>query len=841
MRFFGSSLASTAAIIALAPAAYAQDGNASEILPEAVAEGDRVDGAYAPGHGNDSGVSTIDRQEIEARTPGSGDVNQLLKILPTVQFDRHEGLAEPETIQDLHPAKISISGGRTYDNLITIDGIDANSRFDVHEDSPVSINEVAGNSAQTLWLDSELIGAVTLRDSNISAEYGRFTGGALDIQTRDSRREWGASAHVSYTSDELVNYVVSNGTQASFDASGDPLPEAPDFRKWRFGATMDVPLSDKGGLIFGVNRSRADVLYYRSANYNYEPGYRHSISDNFMLSGDYDLQPDLKLSGKLTYSPYESEAAHQNGINNLITTKGGGLAASLKLAATGNLRWTIKASFAHSDSSREAPPTNYNIPSDSSNGNFCSNASCTQGGFGDLDQKQDTYNLSARMAHDLGPGELRGGLDYQHINALRERPQTYRAYRSALVEDENENPIYPASIVCADGDSLTCVTGEYALGTYGEYRAYTADIDLDNVAAWMEYNVYLGPVDLRAGLRYDYESFLGNHNIAPRLAATWNAAPGWTVTLGANRYYGRSMLAYAIREQYPDNFSYERRGTYVGDQYVVSDSDWYLSKTSVPSGYSSSELDTPYSDELTASLGAPLLGGTARIKGIYRKTKKEFARSLRKQEEYVLETGDITTRRFYEMTNDGHSSYRGLSLEWLRQVGKHSFAINTNFSKTKSDTENYLETSFLLTEQDVDVVFNGEIISLVDLLNRNQRMEFASPFIVNASWSALWLDDRLTTNVNLRYRDGFSQIEDININETIDGRRYDVYDVVKYPDRINVDLNARFDVLRSTAGTLTADVRVSNLFNTIPSKDSVSISNPYQMGRSFWLGLKYRY
>ncbi|MXP08949.1 TonB-dependent receptor plug domain-containing protein [Pseudoblastomonas halimionae] len=842
MKCSATSLGAIALVLASSTPALAQaaqDAEEAEALPEAVAEGERVDDAYEIGTGNDSGVSTITRKEIEARTPGSGDVNQLLKILPSVQFDRNEGIADREAIQDLRPADISISGGRIYDNLVTIDGVDANSRLDISNDNPFNFNEVAGASAQTLWLDSELIGAITLRDSSVSAEYGRFTGGALDIQTREARRTFGASANVNYSSDALVNYIVSDGTRAAYEASGDPLPDAPEFRKWRFGVSLDAPIGDRGGLLVAANRSRADVLYFRSAGYDFEPGFRSSVSDSFLVSGNYDLAPDLVLSGQVSYSPYESEAANQNGIDNLITSKGGGLASNLRLTATGDVRWDIKASFAHNDTSRTAPPANYSIPSFSANGNVCSNTNCTQGGFGDLDQTQDTYGLTAKIGTDVGPGELRGGLDLQRIDVLRERPETAFAFSRALVEDADENPVPPSAIVCSEPDSLTCVTGEYALGQYSEYRAYTADIGIDSVGLWAEYDMSLGDVDLRAGVRYDYESFLGNHNVAPRLAATWNIAPGWEITGGANRYYGRSMLTYAIREQYPDNFIYRRTGTYVGGDYVVD--DWNLYRTSVSTGYSDSDLDTPYSDELTAAVTAPLLGGKLRAKGIYRDGRDEFAKSLRRVEDYVLETGATATRRFYVMTNDGRSEYRGVSLEWMRTFGKHTIALNTNLSKTSSNTENYLETSFDVEEEGEFVFYGGEVVDLVALLNENQRLEYASPFFINASWTALWFDDRLTTNVNLRYRDGFEQIEDTGVNETVDGRRYDVYDIVLYPERINVDLNAQIDVLRSSFGTLTADIRASNLLDTIPARNSVQISQPYQYGRSFWFGLKFRY
>lgn len=821
-----------AALAALAAPAGAQDTGSPEALPEAVAEGRQAEDAYEVGTGNQSGVSTIRRQEIEARTPGSGDVNQLLKIFPTVQFDRTEGTATREDLQDLRPADISIAGGRIYENLITIDGIDANSRLDVTEDNPFNFNEVAGNAAQTLWLDSELIGEITLRDSNVSAEFGRFTGGALEISTREARRAWGASANVSYTEDGLVNYLVSQPSLDAYAASGDPLPEPPEFRKWRFGGSVDVPLGERGGLLLAYNRSRADVLYRRTEAYGFEPAFRSSVSDNFLVSGNYDLGPDLVLSGQVTWSPYDSEAAAPNGIDNLIVSNGGGVGARLRLASSGAVRWDVTATFNHSDTSRTAPPANYSISSSTTNGGFCTSTNCTIGGFGDLDQTQDTYGLNAKIALDAGAGELRAGLDLQRVDALRERPETNFAYSRAILG---------ANIVCVDGEDLTCASGEYALSQYSEYRAYRAAVSIDAVGAWAEYDAALGPVDLRLGLRYDYESFLGNHNFAPRLAATWNLADDWTLTAGANRYYGRSMLAYALREQYPDNFIYRRAGQLVAGQRRFSNDQWSLFSTSVSTSYSQSDLDTPYSDELTAAVGAPLLGGTARLKGIVRWGKDEFARSLRQEEPYELENGDIATRRFFTLTNDGRSRYRGVSLEWVKTVGKHTFALNANYSTTRTNNADYFLSADDVEEEGELVVFQGEVVKLLELLEQNQRLEFASPLLVNASWTALWLDDRLTTNLNLRYRDGFEQLEATGASEVIDGTRYQVYDFVPYSDRINVDLNLQFAVLREAFGTLTLDARISNLFDTIPARDSAAISQPYQEGRSVWFGAKYRF
>jgi hypothetical protein len=381
----------------------------AETLPETLAEGDKADPSYELQRGNDTGTAIIRESEIKARAPGSGDVNQLLKALPTIQFDRSEGLASREAIQDIRPSNISISGGRIYENLITIDGIDANTRLDITESNPQHFAEPAGNSAQNLWLDSNLVGEIVVRDSNVSAEFGRFTGGALDIRNRDPKRQLSGNASVSYTADELVDFRISDASRTAL--GGAVLPERPSFRKWRFGASVDLPVSDDVAFLVAANRSRADVTYFRAATYGRTPYGQSSVSDNLMLRSVADLSATMKLTAQFTYSPYESESSADNGIDNLVTSKGGGLAGQLQLENSGATRWSVKARFSHNDSGRTASPNNYSIPSTTTNGAVCSSTNCTIGGFGNVDQWQNNLGLNFTAARDIGAGELRGGLD----------------------------------------------------------------------------------------------------------------------------------------------------------------------------------------------------------------------------------------------------------------------------------------------------------------------------------------------------------------------------------------------------------------------------------------------
>ncbi|SHL84745.1 MULTISPECIES: TonB-dependent receptor plug domain-containing protein [Sphingobium] len=828
------ALLASAALLPVQIATAQDSGTDARLLPEVVADGERTDDSYIMGTGADAGTTRITEKEIRARTPGSGDVNQLLKALPTIQFRSDEFLATEEDIQDIRPSDISISGGRYYDNLISIDGIDANARVDITQDSPQHYAEPAGASAQSLWVDANLVGEIVVRDSNISAEYGRFTGGVLDIRTRDPKRRFGFTSTLSYTSDALTHFKMSD---ASREAIGDDaMPGKPSFEKWRYGVTVDAPLNDDIGLLLGYNRSRADVIYTRNAKYGGTRYGQSSVSDNYLARLVYDIRTDLKLSGQFAYTPYESESSSASGVDNKVTSHGGGITSKLELAKSGDTNWSISASLSHSDTSRDASPTNYSIPSWTTNGNVCSNTNCTIGGFGNVDQWQNNYALTGRWSTPIGAGRLSLGADYQRIEVMRSRPDDNIAYSSGTSQAN------AANILCSDGNSMTCVTGEYALTTYSVYRAYRARVNLDSFAAWAQYQMELGDLTLRGGLRYDYESFLGNHNVSPRLSASYDLPwDGWNVTLGANRYYGRSMLAYALREQYPNTLTYRRTATTSGSSLVYADSDWYLYRASSAASYSDGNKKTPYSDELSAALTAGVLGGSLRVKGVYREAKDEFVRSAGETLTTTLEDGRTTTYTNYVVTNDGFSEYRGLSLEWTRSFGKHAIALSTNFSKTKSSNDDYIESDIDDLIENPLVVFDGAVRSYADVMAMNQRPDMAAPLIINATWTANWLDDRITTNMNLRYRSGFDRIEDTGRSATVDGTSYDLYDYVHYPDAFDMNMNAQVEVIRSRYGTLTADVRVANLLDNTPSPNSSSTSQPYQYGRSFWFGLNYRF
>ncbi len=363
---------------------------------------------------------------------------------------------------------------------------------------------------------------------------------------------------------------------------------------------------------------------------------------------------------------------------------------------------------------------------------------------------------------------------------------------------------------------------------------------MTDIGLWGEYRLLAGRFDVRAGLRYGHESFLGNSTWSPRISVAHDLPFGMTGTVGLNRYYGRSFLGYAIREQYPDNYTYQRTGRVAGAQRIFSE-NWTLSNTSKGTRYSDADLKTPYSDELTLALSGQLFGGEWRAKGILREGRDEFARSSSERLVYNPETGGTSTFTSYAVTNEGETSYQGLSLEYLRDFGRHTLSLSTNLSKTTTNAENYFETSDDDLFESEQVFYQGQVVSLLDILRENQRLDFASPFIVNASLSSSWWGGRLQTTLNGRFRDGFEQIGETGETTVVEGVRYDVWDVLEYDPSVTFNFNASLDIAKAGLGAATLDLRIDNVFDTIPNNNSVAIAQPYQLGRVMWVGLKVRY
>lgn len=776
----------------------------------------------------DSGRSVINRETISAGYEGGTDTTSLLQSLPFVQMDTERQDGSAEAAQSLRPSDFSISGGNYYDNSILIDGVSATSIMDVSSQSKNDFNEVFGQTSQTLYVDPTLIGSMDVLDSNVSARYGDFTGGVVDIKLRQPARKFGMSASGGLQNDSMVSYQkVGNG---------EIKKEKPDFTKYQSSLSVDLPVTERLFVLASISRSESAVAYQMSEKYG---GHRFETGDrssNYLLKAQYDYRDDLTLEGQLVYSPYRSEHQPDNSINSLNLNRSDGLSAYVAAnGVRGDRDWQHKLSYQLSDASREWDGDRYQWPSKAASVDWCDSTNCAEGGYGALNQTQQdiAYQFTSNLpltAGALAGGDLSFGAELRYTVAHKQRPQDNRYYSGGKVMNNG------VSANCSVDDPAC--RDDVVLSQYSDYAAYDARVELFSQAYWAEYFRRFGDVELRAGGRVSHDDFLGNLNVAPRLSANWAIIDDTYLTVGANRYYAANMVGYAIRSQYPNNYLYRRDvKTATGEV-----GNWELSSVSRGTDYSQGDLNTPYSDELTAALTFPApLDGHFRIKGVYRQNRDGFANSHREKVSFEPDDNSKpTSTTLYSLTNDGKSDYKGLALEWQGQLERHSFNANVTWSETK--TFGNANSYFDYTDPQDQVYYQGQLIGMDELYALNDRSNFAAPLRAAIGWTARWTD-RLQTNTSLNYRGGYDFLGDSGDSIKVDGTDYDVYEQISTGSFTTVNLNGRYQLPKWREQQLSVDMRVTNLFNRSASiaSNSGSSSAKYQLGRSVWLGMNYAF
>lgn len=777
---------------------------------------ERASPAYESFDPIDTGLSVMSGQAVENRRSGGIDTTELLRPLPFVQMDASLDDATKENIQSLRPKDFSISGGNYYDNNISIDGISATSIHDVTAASGENDwNNVYTQTSQTLYLDPTLIGNVEVFDSNISARHGDFIGGVVNYEIRDPKDSFAFNITTGFQNDSLVKY------HAPAPDEDEQLDPPADFTKYQTSVTVDFPVTDRLFLLAGYSRAESKVQYEKDADLGSLTHDNGDVSQNFLLKGRYEYSDDLTFEAQIAHSPYESERDLPNTHNGLTTSESSGtqgyFAASGFFEATS---WESKLSLMHNNSSRRA--NNTRIAWRGEAVDWCyTTRNCIEGGVGNLDQTQTDYTWKTDFSTYLQNGTLNYGSELSYTDAEKSRDEEARYYYLSRAAGSD-------GFDCAPGDPAC--NGLSAASRDLVYQPFDANVSVYNHSLWGEYLTTFGNVDIRAGARYSYDDFLGNHNLAPRLTGTWQFMPESFLTLGANRYYGKNMVGYAINEQVPVHTCYERQlRNAANNPYGGMPGQWD-SCAFQPSitNYSTSDLNTPYSDELTASLTFQTpLNGHLRPKVVYRENRDQFSRSEK--------LTDGNGQDYYTMSNDGETDYLGYALEWSGNYKSHFFNANVAWSETQ--TNGAVDYTYEADDKNELVYYNERVMTMAELREHDARQNFAAPLKASLNWSTDWFNGNLITDASLNYRGKYEYLTDSRRNHTdSDGNTYDIYEETNIASLTTVDTNLKYHFLNQNTHNASIDFRIKNIFDRVTGNTS-----NYQIGRSFWLGLNYAF
>jgi outer membrane receptor protein involved in Fe transport len=449
-----------------------------------------------------------------------------------------------------------------------------------------------------------------------------------------------------------------------------------------------------------------------------------------------------------------------------------------------------------------------------------------EGGYGDIDSQEESLQfkldlLTRPLPIRLLRNTVNAGIAIDHDTGRYHRNQT--TYEHALNRAVSDD-----TVSCAPGDP-SCVDNEVYFRERRVYEAEDASATINSYAAYLDDLIEIGPFNFRPGVRLTYDDYMKNTDLSYRFAGSWDLLrDGRTVLVGGcNRYYGRPLLTYSLREARKPYRLESRVKKSDGSNELT---DWAPGRDEVFLSHRYSELSTPYSDEWTVGIAQRFFQGTLKIDYLERHNRDQFAKEL------YTATVDGETRRGWELNNNGSSKYRSVKVSWERQWPNHYLNINYTYSKQDSSNESY-DDIFDQGDLDQEVWYKGDLISSSDL----PRVDYNRKHLLNIIYTGRLPWNFIFTNVT-RYLGEYEARESLSKSEkTAMGIPSDLtaYRDVKRPDYWLFDWRLDWEQALFREQRIVLSLEVDNVFDrTPPAGDS---DTTYELGRQYWLGMTYKF
>ncbi|WP_372759934.1 TonB-dependent receptor plug domain-containing protein [Pseudoalteromonas sp.] len=829
------------------------------------------------------GVYTLDRKMLRDYRFGNGNLNDVLGVLPGVQYG--ETAYAAEQISNIKPAEVSLAGTQGNATGYLIDGLSNNSNLNngsANVDKNL-LQDVSGHT-QAVFLNLDLIDHLEVYDSNIPAKYGNFSGGMVKAETRKAGNQLQFGINYRQTSDDWVTYHKFYAP----DFNGENELNNAIFNKRDFSSYLATPLTDKLGFIgqFQYMQSQESLQQLGQTRLQQQSNY------NGLVKFDYAATANDDISLSLLFAPYEGDYFDVNAKNSDYSIAGGGNNLSLTWQADRNWAY-IKTQLGYNTSrnSKNTSSIRYawlNIPGKDW-GDIDGSITSLEGGYGDIEKRQQTVSLKQDFELASRPwldadNTFSFGYELAQHNATFDRLEDAIVYNGAIAApqiecagyalDCIETQLYQSvaeleaqlghSLDLSNPDDFLIYQNNFAVtGQYFQYRQVTpkatTHAELNQLAAYVENEFAWQNYTLNLGIRYDYNDFLNNHNLAPRMRGSVSVfAEQGKIVLGANRYYANDSMSYKLNQAMQPSYT-EVRAT-----YQQQPQQWQAQLSNRGYRYVYTDLKTPYSDELSAAYRHQLLGGTLELKWLYREQHDAINRV-----KSTNEAGEAILLG----ANSGHSRYQRYSLSWMATYANQHVEFNLSHASNTTSREQFdgdprsfdgngdsvLDFSY----DDNELVFlradHYDIASSTNnanyyLVTRHdmalEKQDFNRPIIANLSWGGQW--DNWTLSAHARYNGGQDAIYATGKTKSLkeasnicDGcapnrREYPVYRIEKRPAFWLLNSSVKYTTLVANDYQLTLSFEAENLLN----KRTYQIS-PYntgiELGRRFWLGANINY
>lgn len=779
--------------------------------------------------------------QIAVRNTGDGNLTDLMKTNPAVQFANNDSNSMNQG--EIKPSRISIHGSSSYQNAYRLDGVDYNNDIDPADSGLGETSTRLSSGDQGIYIDSRLIDSLTVYDNNIPVEYGGFTGGTVEASSRRWRGQ--NSAHAYYrTTRSGWNRLFSDSSQPIDPTKNDTAKPARfqnRYDKSDFGGWFEFGLGEHAGIVLSASR-RSSIIPMTATGGNSVvidagnqlkmvdfAGGTHNqqrTADNYFLKYSLDFSARSSLDLSANYATYDSRLFSASVMNSGYdaTHDGWGLTASLKhrfdigqleLTANGQRLQDKRTDEQKYALTVRAFDDHYNM------------TELNSGGLGDLVSKQRNYSMKTVMRFD----GLTGGRGLSHLPTVgAEVNYTKGIY---LRGKDYYRYAYTGMI-----DRSGTFNGY--LSNITRFRAGAYSADYTNYALFADDQIRLGKLMLRPGVRMERDDFVRRSNVAPRLSGVYDVFgdQATQIIAGANRYYGRSLLNYAL-------YGAQNAGMQVC-------SGWQFSPCSLDPGVNywddkrdyegMASLKTPYNDEWTLALQQRILSAIWRLQYVHREGYDE----VRNRTKYRSRSARLRSIRVFD--NGGRSSHDSITASfhneqpWPWAGARHTVAASLTWQRSQSNTpkdSGYSEFDASNRLNLDKVWYDGRIIDAAKLPSTS----FNSPIKFNLELTSVW--DRYSVTWYNRFQwwgardQAVRYANDYAADPTYGQVRK--YSKQRYSSKYSWD--TRLSWAPAFAPGLSLSLEVNNVLNSKNVADRFVFENrilkSYDPGRQFWLQANY--
>lgn len=784
----------------------------------------------------------LDERYMDEQVKGNGDIGTVLRINPNVQFD--DSAFNSRNMGEIRPADISINGGLYYQNAFVLDGAGFNNDLDPASDNPNHFADPPSHT-QGVALDTSLIGRLTVYDSNVPAAFGGFNGGVVDVESRRARDAFSGKVSLRMSRSAWNEIIVDESYRETFEESTSAA-NMPEYDKYQINATLEGRTANGLGLIGNITRTRSVIPLrgYSSGNSSQaDDNVKDQVRENTSISlrADWDDGDGLSLGASITHAPTDERYFIQNARDSYFDLEQGGPVISLR-AGLDRGAWSFSNTLSYSDldSSRRSDVAYWYSWrwSPEKNWGTATNGLSTEGNWGNVDQT--SRNIAYKLVVERDP--VRWG-------ATEHRWQfgAQIADRKAGYERLNDHVSYitpAATTTCTAGNgtvdasacSLSPVPQYSGRGQYltrrTVYRAGAFEAESREWSLFAQDDIRIGHWSFRPGVRVDRDSLSERTTLAPRFAMSWDLAGDQRslLTGGLNRYYGRNLFAYKLRQGRENLQLTSTRGANLVWGTPVRDA----TQTRFAS------LDVPYSDELALGFNQQLGGFDANFKYVHRRNRDEVMRVRVPGNDPggTFATNVYEYRNVGRAENDTYTLGVGLRSPWEWGPASTTAQLALDYTDTRraytGSTQDY-SSIYNDADYNATVRYEGEIMRYyeipADSFNRPWTAHLATQTRIE-SLGLLWSNF-------LRYRDGYRGIARTG-SEVHEGQPIDVYEAVDFPNGWTWDSSLEYTAKLPRDQQAFVRVEAMNVLNRKNLVESASIA-VYEPGRSYWLEVGYRF